>query len=145
MGGGRRLPLQVYVLPSGPIPPNPGEIIASRRFNAILEQLCDEADLVLVDSPAVLAVGDTSAIAARVDGLVFLVDLHEIKKPQLLTAGDQLARLPVKILGVVVRLYGSRGGRYYYSPSYSYSDDSSRQRDRRRGSGGRRSTDQHRI
>ena len=86
---------RLYVLPSGPIPPNPGEIVASRRFAAILDELSQEADLVLVDSPAMLAVGDTSAIASKVDGLVFLVDMHIVKRPQLMTAADQLYRLPV--------------------------------------------------
>jgi Mrp family chromosome partitioning ATPase/capsular polysaccharide biosynthesis protein len=139
----------LYVLPSGPIPPNPGEIVASRRFDAILEELCTEADLVLVDSPAMLAVGDTSAIAARVDGLVFLADLQEIKRPQLTTAGDQLARLPVKMLGIVVRMNATRGGHYYYSPyyyRYSYAEDGTKVKDRRRrADGGRRAEDHTRA
>ena len=72
----------------------------------------------LVDTPAMLAVGDTSAIASKVDGLIFLADLHVVKKPQLMTAADQLARLPVRMLGAVVRMYGGKGSRYYYSPYY---------------------------
>jgi len=124
---------RLYVLTSGPLPPNPGEIVASRRFAAILEELTTEADVVLVDSPAMLAVGDTSAIAARVDGLVFLVDMRMIKKPQLQTAADQLMRLPVKMLGTVVRMQHKRAGQYYAAPgyyySYSYTEDG---RERRR-------------
>ncbi|NLE22721.1 MAG: hypothetical protein GX624_08085, partial [Actinobacteria bacterium] len=135
----------LYVLPSGPIPPNPGEIVASRRFSAILDDLCKEADLVLVDSPAMLAVGDTSAIAAKVDGLVFLVDLQEIKRPQLLTVADQLYRLPVKMLGVVLRMHGTHGGRYYYTSSHyyrdSYAEDGAKVKERRR-TRGRRAEDQ---
>jgi len=111
---------RLFVLPSGPIPPNPGEIVASRRFAAIIEELEQEADLVLVDTPAMLAVGDTAVIAATVDGLLFLVDMHVVRKPQLMTAADQLVRLPTKMLGVVVRMYGTRGSRYYYYSPYSY-------------------------
>lgn len=111
---------RLYVLPSGPIPPNPGEIVASRRFRGVLETLEDEADLVLVDSPAMLAVGDTSTIAALVDGLVFLVDLETIKRPQLLTAADQLFRLPTRLLGIILRMGGKGDSRYYYSPYYYY-------------------------
>jgi Mrp family chromosome partitioning ATPase len=138
---------RLYVLPSGPIPPNPGEIVSGRRFAAIIEDLSEEADLVLVDSPAMLAVGDTSAIAAKVDGLVFLVDMELIKRPQLVSAADQLYRLPVRLLGSVVRIHHKRSERYYYhSPyyyyGYTYTEDGSKVKDRRRGTGqGRRASD----
>jgi Mrp family chromosome partitioning ATPase/capsular polysaccharide biosynthesis protein len=128
---------RLYVLPSGPIPPNPGEIVASKRFQGIIESLEAEADLVIIDTPAMLAVGDTSTIAARVDGVVFLVDLRSSKKPQLHTAADQLFRLPTKMLGTIVRMNGTRGSRYYYySPhyyyQYSYTEDGQKQMEKRR-------------
>ena len=128
---------RLYVLPSGPIPPNPGEIVASKRFQSVIESLEAEADLVIIDTPAMLAVGDTSTIAARVDGVVFLVDLKSSKKPQLYTAADQLFRLPTKMLGTIVRMNGKRGSRYYYySPyyyyQYSYLEDGQKQMERRR-------------
>ena len=85
---------RLYVLPSGPTPPNPGEIVASQRLSAVIDQLAFEADIVLVDTPAMLPVGDTSAIAPKVDGLIFLVDMHVIKKPQLATAAEQLRAPP---------------------------------------------------
>ncbi len=128
---------RLYVLPSGPIPPNPGEIVASQRLSAIIDQLAFEADIVLVDTPAMLPVGDTSAIAPKVDGLIFLVDMHVIKKPQLVTAAEQLARLPVRMLGAVVRVDGA-GGRYAasyggYGYGSSYTDDGRKGRFARRG------------
>ena len=79
----RRRAARLYVLTSGPLPPNPGEIVAAKRFAATIERLQREADLVIVDSPAMLPVGDASAIASSVDGLVFLVDMHLVKRPQL--------------------------------------------------------------
>lgn len=121
---------RMYVLPSGPIPPNPGEIVASARLGAIIDQLTREADIVIVDTPAMLPVGDTSAIAPRVDGLVFLVDMGVVKRPQLSVAADQLARLPVRMLGTVVRVahsgghYSYRYGGYRYGGySYAYSEN----------------------
>ena len=111
---------RLHVLPSGPIPPNPGEMAASRRLETIIESLSKKADLVIVDTPALLAVGDTPAIAARVDGVILLADMKIVRKPQLLAAAEQLMRLPVNLLGTVVRLHGSRGGRYAYSPRYYY-------------------------
>ena len=138
---------RLYVLTSGTIPPNPGEIVASRRFEAILEELASEADMLLVDSPAMLAVGDTSAIASKVDGLVFLVDMQEVKRPQLMTAADQLHRLPVRKLGSIVRMEGIKGGRYfYYSPYYyGYAEDGTRVEERRLRGLGRRSNDKAQV
>ncbi len=142
--GGSEALSRLYVLPSGPIPPNPGEMVASKRFAAVLETLTSEADLVLVDSPAMLAVGDTPALAASVDGMVFLVDMDTARRPQLYTAADQLWRLPTKMLGVVLRTR-HRQGRYYYSSHYSYSytykEDGTRTRDRRRDKGAARASD----
>ena len=101
------------MLPSGPIPPNPGEIVSSQRFAEVIRELIKNADMVLVDTPAMLPVGDASAIAPKVDGLLFLVDMHLIKKPQCATAAEQLARLPVRMLGTVVRVAGKEeSGRY---------------------------------
>ena len=96
--GGSESLSRIYVLTSGPLPPNPGEIVASRRFATVLETLAEEADLVLLDSPAMLAVGDT-ALAALVDGLVFLVDMQKATRPILAQAADQVVRLPCRSLG----------------------------------------------
>ncbi len=114
----------LYVLTSGPLPPNPGEIVASRRFAGMIETLVSTADIVLVDSPALLAVGDTAALASTVDGLVFLVDMHVATRPMLERAAEQLGKLPCAALGIIVRTDGEhRQGRYYssYSSGYSYS------------------------
>jgi polysaccharide biosynthesis transport protein len=116
---------RLYVLTSGPIPPNPGEIVASQRFGALIEELTEEPDIVLIDSPAMLPVGDTAAMASKVDGLLFLVNMQVIKKPQLAAAADQLVRLPVRQLGIVVRGAGTGErsyGRYGYSYSSSFRD-----------------------
>lgn len=114
---------RLFLLPSGPLPPNPGEMVNSRRFGQMIQALEKEADLVIVDSPAMLAVGDTAALAAKVDGLVFLVDMHILKRPMLMQAVEQLYKLPVKLLGVIVRSDSTgSGGRYYgyYGSPYGY-------------------------
>jgi Mrp family chromosome partitioning ATPase len=111
---------RVSVLPSGPIPPNPGEIVSSRRFGEIIERLATQVDLVIVDTPAMLAVGDTAAIAAKVDGLVFLVDTEIVRRPVLRQAAEQLSKLPIQLLGTVVRTASTSGTRYgYYAYGYA--------------------------
>lgn len=89
------------VLPSGPLPPNPGEIVASRRFGEILGQLAEDCDLVIVDAPAMLPVGDTAAIAPWVDALVFVADPSVVRRPVLERARAQLSHLPCRKLGVI--------------------------------------------
>jgi len=131
--GGSESLSRIYVLTSGPLPPNPGEIVSSRRFAAVIETLAEEADVVLVDSPAMLAVGDTVALASLVDGLVFLVDMQRAKRPMLQQAADQLVRLPCRSLGIVLRADGAKSGGGYYSSYryYEYSDGSGKRRGRR--------------
>jgi Mrp family chromosome partitioning ATPase len=135
---------RLYVLTSGPLPPNPGEIVASRRFAGLIEALLGEADIVLVDSPALLAVGDTAALASKVDGLVFLADMHVATKPMLQQAAEQLAKLPCEPLGIIVRTEHERGrGRYYstYSSGYTYSQTGSK-REAQKGKPAVRASDQ---
>ena len=113
----------LWVLTSGPIPPNPGEIVASQRFAELVTSLSGVADVVLVDSPAMLAVGDAAALASELDGLIFLVDMEQARRPVLGSAADQLFRLPCTMMGLVIRLpSGANGNRYHYYARYS--DDS---------------------
>jgi Mrp family chromosome partitioning ATPase len=116
------------VLTSGPKPPNPGEIVSSKRMSAIVTELKKEADIVLVDSPALLAVGDTAALAGKVDGVLFLIDMAVVKRPMLEEAADLLGKLPCRKLGVVVMRQHGAGSEYRYS-SYYYEDvDGTRRR-----------------
>ncbi len=73
--------------------------------------------------------------------MVFLVDMDVVKRPQLMSASEQLYRLPVRLLGTIVRVHHRRSERYYYHSSYyyygySYEEDGSKVKDRRRRGGG---------
>ena len=92
----------LYVLTSGPLPPNPAEMIASRRFASLIGELKEEFDMVIVDAPSVLAVGDAAAVARSVDGLLFLVDLTRAKRPILEEAARQIAQMPCRKVGLVL-------------------------------------------
>ena len=119
---------RLIVLPSGPLPPNPGEVVASKRFAAIINQLEEETDLVIVDSPALLAVGDTAALAAKVDGMVYLVDMKLMRRPMLEEAARRLGQVPCRKLGLVVIRHSQSSahyrGHYYY---YTYGQDGCKQ------------------
>ena len=111
------------VLTSGPLPPNPGEIAASKRLGDLIARLKDGADLVLVDSPALLAVGDTNAIARLVDGLVFLTDLDAVDRPMIEEARERLSHMPCRRLGLV--LQRQKNGKPYRYVEY-YADGTPR-------------------
>lgn len=106
--GDRRL----VVLTAGPPVADPGELVASKRFGSIIRDLQkSNVDFVIVDSPALLEVGDATAMAAQVDALVMVVDLDKVTRPLLLEARESLAPLPCRKLGSVVisSKHGRRG------------------------------------
>jgi Mrp family chromosome partitioning ATPase/capsular polysaccharide biosynthesis protein len=132
---------KLYVLTSGPSAPNPGEIVSSKRFGQLLEMLTPKADIVLVDSPAMLAVGDTPSLGDKVDGLLFLVEPDVVRKQQLVQAREQLDKLPCKALGIIVAR--RKAGSSYYGPRYYYRENEDGRRvraGRSNGSGAREKT-----
>jgi Mrp family chromosome partitioning ATPase/capsular polysaccharide biosynthesis protein len=114
-------PPPLTLLTSGPIPPNPGEMVASRRFAGLIRELAaKEFDYVLVDSPAFLAVGDAAALAGVADGIVLLVNLDLVTKPTLEEAREFLRHLPPTKLGVVTMMDSvGKNERYYHYYSHT--------------------------
>ncbi len=94
---------RLYVLTAGPLPPNPGEIVASHAFEAILAELkASHVDFVLIDTPAFMSVSDAAAIAPHVDGVFALVDMDRATRPVLSEVKEFLDQLPTRKLGVIV-------------------------------------------
>ncbi len=109
------------LLASGPIPPNPAELLNSRAFELVQEQLKDRADVVILDSPPCLSVADAQVLAANVDGLIYVVQLGSTRKSALKHGNELLKQAHAKILGVVYNKVqvGGRNNDYYYG-YYSY-------------------------
>lgn len=107
---------RLWLLTSGPIPPNPGEMVASARFEKLVEELNEMPfDYVLIDSPAFLAVGDAAALAGVADALILLVNMKMTKRPMLDEARDFLSPLPATKLGVVTVMDSvGNSERYHY-------------------------------
>jgi capsular exopolysaccharide synthesis family protein len=107
---------RLALLPSGPIPPNPAELLASGRMKEVLRWLAERYNYVLVDSPPVLAVTDASLLAGQVDG-VLLVIRGGTRVEMAQEAKVRLARVNGRLLGVVLnwlRLSSKDYGYYYY-------------------------------
>jgi capsular exopolysaccharide synthesis family protein len=110
------------VVPSGPIPPNPAELLASRRMREFLDLAAERHDLVLLDSPPVLAVTDACALASLMDGVVFVVGSGKVPRAAMRRAKEQIEAAQGKILGAVVNQFDSRAAegysRTYYQQYY---------------------------
>ena len=111
----------LQLLASGPIPPNPAELLNSRAFELVQEQLKDRADVVILDSPPCLSVADAQVLAANVDGLIYVVQLGSTRKSALKHGNELLKQAHARILGVVYNKVqvGGRNNDYYYG-YYSY-------------------------
>ena len=116
------------ILPCGPLPPNPAELLHSEKFSAVLEQLSEKYDRVLLDSPPVSAVTDAMILSQLVDGTVLVVQAHETPKEAARRAVQQLRDVDAHIAGVILNDYDMQGGdygyqHYYYYRGYGYGSD----------------------
>lgn len=90
------------VLPSGPLPSNPTELLSSDRLGKLLGILKAETRLVLLDAPPVTTVADTSILARNVDGVVLVVNARRTRREEAHRAKAQLERVHANVLGVLV-------------------------------------------
>lgn len=107
------------ILTSGPIPPNPSELLGSDRMARLLEELKEGAEVVILDSPPVLAVTDANVLASRVDGGLLVLDAGATRVEEGQRAVEALGHVGARILGVVLNRYRVRDGGYYYYYYYS--------------------------
>jgi len=107
----------LLILPAGSPPPNPTELLGSKKMLQILSELRDMADFVVVDSSPFL-VADATVMAARVDGVILVAQLEHTRKDALLDAKDKIKRVGGHLLGVIinrVNLDASYASKYYGS------------------------------
>lgn len=103
------------LLTSGPIPPNPAEILSSRTFADLVTSLHDEYDLIIMDSPPVLSVSDTLNLTRIADGVLFVIDSQKTHRTHVKRAIQSLEQVEARILGVVLnRVKRKKGESYYY-------------------------------
>jgi capsular exopolysaccharide synthesis family protein len=117
----------LHVLSSGPIPPNPSELLGSAKMESTLNTLAEQYDYVIVDSPPVLAVTDAVVLSRCADGVLLIVDASQSRGAQLKQATQQLKSTNAHIIGVILNQLSPKNdgyySYYYYRHSY-YLDDS---------------------
>jgi capsular exopolysaccharide synthesis family protein len=92
----------LLLMPSGPLPPNPAELLSSQRMTKLLEDLKGQADIVLIDSPPVLAVVDPMLVARMCDAVLLVALAGSTRSDQLKRTAEQIMQSGTKFLGVVL-------------------------------------------
>jgi succinoglycan biosynthesis transport protein ExoP len=116
----------VSVITSGAAPPNPSELLSSKRMEKILNELKQDSDVVILDSPP-FVVSDSLMLAAKVDGVVLVVRYGFTRRKMFRSIIDQLDRAGARVVGVVMNRVPQRNGyygAYQYKTAY-YSDNHS--------------------
>ena len=110
----------LYILPSGPIPPNPAELIGSQRMQKMIERARETFDYVLIDSPPVLIVTDTLLLSAMVDGVILVIKSGVARVDATREAKGKLENVGAKIVGAVLNKVNMSSHDYYYYSYYYY-------------------------
>jgi len=104
----------LYVLPGGPPPPNPSELLGSQRMAQLIEEFQAFADVVLFDVPPVLACADAMVLASQTDGVVLVIDSRSTRREAATRALEMLRNVEAKVLGGVLNKGRVRSSEYYY-------------------------------
>ena len=118
---------EVTVITAGDIPPNPSELLGSKRMSEIMETLGSKADIVIIDGPP-FVVADAAVLASKVDGVLLIVRLGHTRKPAISAMMEQISRSGAKVIGVALnripaRSVGYYTGNPYYSAYYTNEED----------------------
>ena len=121
----------LFLLPSGTIPPNPSELLASDRMRELLEVAQRRFDLVIVDTPPLLAVTDAAVLGSMVDGVVLCLHAGRVQRGEAVASSDRLRVSGARVLGTVLNRYvAGKGGDdkhyYYYYQYHTYGESDER-------------------
>lgn len=106
------------IITSGPVPPNPAELLNSQRVDALIQRLQSEFEMIIIDAPPVNTVTDAQVLAAKVDGVVLIVPQAIAEKGSVVHAVEQLNKVQAKILGTVMNRFKASKAPGYYGGYY---------------------------
>jgi capsular exopolysaccharide synthesis family protein len=114
----------LYVLPCGPVPPNPAELLMSKRFAHVLEELKSRFDRVILDSPPLQAVTDAVVLSKLTDGVVLVVRAGKTLRDDVKRSVRQIRSVDGGIVGVILNEFNANDrSYYYYNYGYGYGED----------------------
>lgn len=92
----------LHIITFGQVPPNPSELIASKRMDKFLSEVRDAFDIVLIDAPPLLPVADSSLLATKVDGVIIVYQVGKVPRNSLVRSRERLQNVKARILGLVL-------------------------------------------
>ena len=105
----------LQVITSGPLPPNPSEMLSSQRMINLLQELKEIADVIIFDSPPVLAVTDATVLSRQVDGVILVTQARRTRRGATRQAIERLEHVGGRILGSVLNQVAKKGGSSHYA------------------------------
>jgi capsular exopolysaccharide synthesis family protein len=108
------------VITSGSLPPNPSELLNSQSMLDVIHLLGNHFNMVILDTPPLLAVTDALVLAPRVDGVILVIDPKKTKRAAAKRAIEQLRQVNANLIGVVFNNVNFKRSQYYYHRSYYY-------------------------
>ena len=106
------------IVTTGPLPPNPAELLGSQRMRGILDRLATDADLVIVDSPPLQAVTDAAILASITDGTLLVIDSGRTRRAATQRGREALAKADARVLGAALNRMSTRAGNEYVYYDY---------------------------
>jgi succinoglycan biosynthesis transport protein ExoP len=110
----------LYIIPSGPRPPNPAELLGSAACRDALAALEEQFDLLIIDTPPVVAVTDAVVLSNQVDGVVMVIKSFKVARDLVLQAKRQLVDVDARLIGVILNDFDIQRKSYGYYYYYSY-------------------------
>ena len=104
----------LFVITSGVIPPNPSELLASKRMNQLIVEFEELFDLIIFDMPPVVAVTDAQVMSSKADGTIFVVNKDGADKEMVTKSKELLEKVKANVIGVVFNRVELKGDNYYY-------------------------------
>ena len=113
------------VLASGPIPPNPAELLGSSRMDAVIAALKESSDFLLIDCPPVIAVTDACVLARKADGVFLVLDANQVRPEMAIKAKELFENAQGVILGAILNRAEVESEHSYYYYYYGHGDKES--------------------
>jgi capsular exopolysaccharide synthesis family protein len=117
----------LQLLTSGPVPPNPSELLGSQKMKCLLDTLSGQYDFIILDSPPILSVTDAAVLITQVEGTLLVVRAHKARRNLLRQAVTVLQNVNANLLGAVLNAIPHKSeayrSYYHYQDSYYYGQD----------------------
>lgn len=114
---------RLFLLPSGPIPPNPAELLATGRFKEILDEALQRFDHIIIDSPPVLGLADAPMLASSTEGTLMVIEAGAIRRAAALNSVNRLRASEARLMGAILTKFNAVKVGYGYGYGYGYGED----------------------